>query len=237
MATKEEDESNKRKPAFKADLDVKIIKGLKLSVMPTGYDEKTGKLLFGPNPPTDEAGQPTGPMVPSYIIWDSNQAAPPGFGIRIAAKKTYIIRRKVLGRSIMPTVGNFSDFVKIDDARKKAAVLALKMVETGRNPNAEARKVAASEFTLGMAFERYREHLKMRTQKPAKPETLKVIDRVVRKFESWKWLEVKIKDFETDEIGKIFDANNELTTANEQRFRWAIAAVNWCERRSQTVPS
>ena len=67
----------------------------------------------------------------------------------------------------------------------------------------------------------------MRTQKPAKPETLKVIDRVVRKFESWKWLELKIKDFETDVIGKKFDANNELTTANEQRFRWAIAAVNW----------
>ena len=226
MATKQDDESNKRKPAFKADLDIKIIKALSLAKAPTGYGSD-GKLVFAPNPPKDKDGNALGPALTSYIIWDSNQAAPPGFGIRIAAKKTYIIRRKVLGRSIMPTVGNFSDFMTIDEARKRAAVLALKMVETGRNPNAEARKVAASEFTLGMAFERYREHLKMRTQKPAKPETLKVIDRVVRKFESWKWLERKIKDFETPEIVKKFDDNNELTTANEQRFRWAIAAVNW----------
>lgn len=227
MATKQDDEPNKRKPAFKADLDIKIIKGLSLAKAPLKYSDE-GKLVFAPNPPRrDKDGKAIGYTLPSYIIWDSNQAAPPGFGIRISSKKTYIIRRKVLGRSIMPTVGNFSDYATIDEARKKAAVLALKMVETGKNPNAEARKVAASEFTLGMAFERYREHLKMRTQKPAKPETLKVIDRVVRKFESWKWLEEKIKDFEPVEIVKKFDANNALTTANEQRFRWAIAAINW----------
>ena len=226
MATKKDDKPTARNPAFKADLDIKIIKGLSLAKAPKKYGAD-GKLVFASNPPVDKDGNATGPAVDSYIIWDSNQAAPPGFGIRIASKKTYIIRRKVLGRSIMPTVGNFADFATIDEARKKAAVLALKMVETGKNPNAEARKVAASEFTLGMAFERYREHLKMRTQKPAKPETLKVIDRVVRKFESWNWLDRKIKDFESDEIGKKFEANKELATANEQRFRWAIAAVNW----------
>lgn len=223
MATKTEDGTIKRNPAFKADLDLRIIKGWSLAKVPSKYGAD-GKLVFAPNPRTELGGKPA---IDSYIIWDSNQAAPPGFGIRIAAKKTYIIRRKVLGRSIMPTVGNFADFPTIDDARKRAAVMALKMVETGKNPNAEARKVAASEFTLGMAFERYREHLKMRTQRPAKPETLKVIDRVVRKFESWKWLERKIKDFESVEIVKKFDDNNTLKTANEQRFRWAIAAVNW----------
>ena len=124
---------------------------MSLAKAPTGYSPG-GKLEFAPNPPKDKDGNALGPALASYIIWDSNQAAPPGFGIRIAAKKTYIIRRKVLGRSIIPTVGNFPDFNTIDEARRRAAVLALKMVETGRNPNAEARKVAASEFTLGMAF-------------------------------------------------------------------------------------
>ena len=101
MATKQDDESNKRKPAFKADLDIKIIKALSLAKAPTGYGSD-GKLVFAPNPPKDKDGNALGPALTSYIIWDSNQAAPPGFGIRIAAKKTYIIRRKVLGRSIMP---------------------------------------------------------------------------------------------------------------------------------------
>lgn len=191
----------KRNPAFKINLDLRIIKGLKLSQMPVGFDTQ-GKLVFGPNPPVDGGGKRVGPAVPSYIIWDSHQSAPPGFGIRVAGKRTYIIRRKVLGRSIMPTVGNFADFLSIDDARKKAAVFALKMVETGKNPNEEARRVAANELTLGMCFDLYREHLTIRTQKPAKPETLKVVKRVVKQFEEWGWLNRKVKSVAPTASGK-----------------------------------
>lgn len=227
MATKKEDSEAKRKPASKLDLDLKIIKALKLSEMPVGNDEKTGELLFGPNPPIYKNGKQAGFKCPSYIIWDSNQSAPPGFGVRVSAKKTYVIRRKVLGRSIMPTVGNVSDYLTIDAARKKASELALKMLDTGKNPNAEARKIAASEFTLGMALERYRNHLTTRTQKPAKPETLKVHDRVVRRFTEWEWINRKLSDFSTEEITKKFNENKKMATANEQRFRWVIAAINW----------
>jgi hypothetical protein len=175
--------------------------------MPIGYDAQ-GKLVFGPNPPVDGVGGIVGKSVSSYIIWDSHQAAPPGFGIRVAAKKTYIIRRKGFGRSIMPTVGNFADFLSIEDARKKAAVLALKMRETGKNPNEEARRISASELTLRMCFDRYREHLTMRIQKPAKPETLKVIKRVVKRIEEWSWLDRKVKSFESPEILAKFDDGN-----------------------------
>lgn len=226
MTTDKNDESKTRNPTFKADLDVKIIKGLSLGKVPAGYGPD-GRLVFEANPKRDTVGNVVGKPAASYILWDSNRSAPPGFGIRISAKKTYIIRRKVLGCSIMPTVGNFSDFATIDDARKRAAILALKMVETGKNPNAEARKVAASEFTLRMAFARYREHLTLRTQKPASPETLRVIDRVVRRFDEWNWLDRKIKDFTTDEIVKKFDESKKFATANEQRFRLVSAAINW----------
>ncbi len=226
MATDKNDESMTRKPAFKTDLDLKIIKGLSLAKVPVGY-ALDGKFVFAANPKLDKEGKAVGKPVKSYIVWDSNRSAPPGFGVRITAKKTYIIRRKVRGQSLMSKVGNFADYQTIEDARKRASVLVRKMTDTGKNPNAEARKIAASEFTLRLAFERYREHLTMRTQKPAKPETLKVIDRVVRRFNEWHWLDRKIKDFATDEIVKKFDENKELATANEQRFRWAIAAVNW----------
>lgn len=218
--------ASERNPAFKLDLDLKIIKRLDLAQMPVGY-AKDGKLLFGPNPPVDKSGAPIGPRVPSYIIWDSNKSAPPGFGVRIAAKKTFIIRRKVLGRSLMPNVGNVADYFEIDKARRKAAELALKMVETGKNPNVEARRIAANEFTLGICFERYTTYLTTRKVKPAKPDTLKVIKRVVKRFGEFKWLDRKISDFKSEEILKKFAEGEAFKTANEQRFRWAIAAINW----------
>jgi len=219
-------EIKNRNPSFKAPLDLKMIKGLSLNAIPTGYT-LDGKLDFAKNIKFLADGTQNSGYVDDYIIWDSHRDAPPGFGIRIAEKKTYVIRRKVLGRSMMPKVGNFADFSSIDEARRRAAVLALKMTDTGKNPNAEARKIAASEFTLRIAFENYRTHLRTRTQKPAKLETLRVIDRCVRKFESWVWIDRKIKDFSTAEIIKKFDDNNEMTTSNEQRFRWVIAAINW----------
>lgn len=217
-------EEAKRNKPFKKELDHKFIKTLSLDKVPAW--DKAKNLIFKPNPRRIN-GEANPDFIASYILWDDHRAAPPGFGVRIAGKKTYIIRRKVLGRSIMPTVGNCADYASIDEARKAAAVLALKMVETGKNPNAEARKIAASEFTLRIVFARYRSYLTMRSVKPAKPETLRVIDRVVKAFEGWGWLDKRIKDLTTDEITKKFDEGKVFATANEQRFRWVTAAVNW----------
>ena len=44
--------------------------------------------------------------------------------LRVAGKKTYVFRRKVNGKSIMPAVGNFADFKDIKEAREKARTMA-----------------------------------------------------------------------------------------------------------------
>ena len=230
---------------MKADLDLKFIKGLNLDEVPKGYDPVSGKLLFKANPKLGADGLPHPEFVPSYILWDANRTSPPGFGIRVAGKKTYIIRRKVHGKSIMPTVGNFADFLRIEDARKKAAELALKMVETGKNPNELARKLSAEELTLGEALIRYRKHLVERQQKPATMETLRVYDRAVKKFVGWKWTQKKVREIATNDIMSKFAEGKAFPTANEQAFRWATAAVRWCiefetlaasaERRAPTL--
>lgn len=212
---------------MKFDLDLKLIKSLTLDNVPDGYDSK-GKLTFKANPKTDKNGQPNVDFVSSYILGDSNRAAPPGFGVRVAGKKTYIIRRKVRGKSIMPTVGNFADFNRIEDARKKAADLALKMVETGKNPNELARKLFASELTLGQALADYREHLEKRAQRPATKETLRAYDRAVKKHVAWGWTSRKVQDLTTKEIEKKFLEGKAFPTANEQAFRWPMTAVRWC---------
>jgi hypothetical protein len=69
-----------------------------------------GNLTFARNPTSNP-----------YIVWDSHRDAPPGFDVKVAVKKTYVIRRKVDGVSIMPTVGNFADFSDLYMARKRAA--------------------------------------------------------------------------------------------------------------------
>ncbi len=198
---------------MKADLTLALVKRLRLDQKPVGVDAKGG-LVFEPN------DKP-------YIVWDSNALAPPGFGIRVATKKTYIIRRKVGGVSRMPTVGNVADFLDLGAARKKAAELALKIVETGRNPNKDARDESAAEITVGKALADYRYHLETRVKKRASPETLRAADRHIRKFKEWGWTDKKVKGLATSEIVARFEAGAAHPTANEQAFRFATTAVNW----------
>lgn len=217
-ASTKDDEDTKRAPAWKAELNDKFVKGLKLNLPPVGYD-KGGKLMFAQDPIADPQ---------SYILWDSARGAPSGFGVKVAGKKTYILRRKVMGKSLMSKVGNFTDFVDIHQARERAAALALAMVALGRNPNAVKREINAAEVTLGQAMEAYKQHMIERTQKPAKPETLKVYDRVVKRHGEWEWTGRKVREIPTDQIIKKFLETNKLTpTATEQAFRWPSRAIDW----------
>jgi integrase len=207
---------------MKTELTMALIKRLRLDFKPVSLDAR-GDLVFEANPSGKD-----------YIVYDSSQEAPPGFGIRVAKKKTFIIRRKVHGKSFMPTVGNVADFMAdtksaLSNARAKAAKMALEIVETKTNPNETARKRSAAELTLGEAFTKYRHHLATRTQRPATKETLRVADRAARKFENWGWTARRVKDLAPGEIDERFrEGQSAHPTANEQAFRWASAAVRWC---------
>jgi len=205
---------------MKVELTMALIKRLRLEMKPIGVDGK-GELSFAENVGLKD-----------YILYDASQEAPPGFGVRVSKKKTFIIRRKVLGKSFMPTVGNVADFMAdtksaLANARAKAAKMALEIVDTKANPNETARKRSAAELTLGEAFSRYRHHLVTRTQRPASKETLRVADRAARKFEAWEGR--RIKELTPEEIEARFALGaKEFPTANEQAFRWASCAVKWC---------
>lgn len=205
---------------MKFKLDMPLVWGLTLKERPKGVGAD-GKLEFEPN-----LGEK------DYILYDAAQEAPVGFGIRISAKKTFIIRRKVGGKSIMSMVGNVTDFSHAKQplkvAREKASELALQIVTTGKNPKVEARKLSASELTLEMAFMRYRKHMAERTQRPASVETLRVIDRVIGNYKAWGWLARKVRDIDPADIAVKFKEGKDVRpVANEQAFRWASAAVQW----------
>jgi len=210
--------SANRAPAWRAELNVNYCKQRKLESPPVGYG-KDGKLIFAEKPVVAPE---------SYILWDTSRDAPPGFGLKVSKKKTYILRRKVMGKSMLSKVGNFNDFEHIQDARAKAAELARAMVATGQNPNVAAREQSAAEITLKQAMLAYREHMVSRTQRPAKPETLKVYDRVMKRHAEWNWSDKKVREIDMDAIVKKFKEFHDATpTATEQAFRWPARAINW----------
>ena len=207
---------------MKLALTLDLIKKITLEKKPVSIDSKN-RIVFEDNPSRTR-----------YIVYDASDSAPPGFGVRIASKKTYILRRKIHGKSVQPTVGNVADFPHLDAAREKAARLALKILDSGgANPNAEAAKVAAGEITLGI-YGDDRNSVAGKANGAASETTLKIYDRATKRFEDAGWTRRRIRDITTAEILALFQ-ERKLTapTANEQNFRWASACVEEAVKSEQ----
>ncbi|HDK6579933.1 TPA: tyrosine-type recombinase/integrase [Klebsiella quasipneumoniae] len=200
-----------------------IINKLSISVKPALSD--TGKVVFEPNP-----------QQKPYIVFDDHRDSPVGFGVKVSlTKKTYVIQRRVSSgdRSVSEgkkpssvlkvKVGNVSDFPSIDQAREVARELVQTMIATKRNPNRIKRETEASELTISEVFAQYRQHLLGRA-KPAKPNTLAVLDKAQNRLSEWAGL--RVKDLTGNEILRKFDEiASRARTAAEQTFRWINVAV------------
>lgn len=150
--------------------------------------------------------------------------------------KTYIIQRRVASADKRPstggkapkqvirsTIGNVSDFANIDQARDSARKFVETMKLTRRNPNAVKREAEASELTISEVFAQYRSHL-MGRSKPAKPNTLNVLNKAENRLKEWENL--RVKDLTGNEILRKFDEiASRARTAAEQTFRWVNVAV------------
>ena len=201
-----------------------IINKLSIDVKPSL--DPQGRVVYLPNPERKP-----------YLITDNHRDSPVGFGVKISAtKKTYIVQRRVSspgnrpktgGKSpsevIRSTIGNISDFANIDQAREVARNLVQTMKLTKRNPNKIKRESEASELTISEVFAQYRQHLLGRS-KPAKPNTLNVLNKAENRLSEWSGL--RVKDLTGNEILRKFDEiASRARTASEQTFRWANVAV------------
>ncbi|ELM3658210.1 integrase [Edwardsiella piscicida] len=201
-----------------------IINKLSIDVKPSL--DPQGRVVYLPNPERKP-----------YLITDNHRDSPVGFGVKISAtKKTYIVQRRVSspgnrpktgGKSpsevIRSTIGNVSDFANIDQAREVARNLVQTMKLTKRNPNKIKRESDASELTISEVFSQYRQHLLGRS-KPAKPNTLNVLNKAENRLSEWSGF--RVKDLTGNEILRKFDEiASRARTAAEQTFRWANVAV------------
>ncbi|CRY10886.1 integrase family protein [Yersinia enterocolitica] len=200
-----------------------IINKLNVNVKPEL--SSSGKVVFEPNP-----------QQKPYIVFDDHRDSPVGFGVKISVtKKTYLIQRRVSSSDrnvsagkkpssvLKVKVGNVSDFPSIDEAREAARQLVQTMIATKRNPNKIKRELDLAELTVSEAFAQYRNHLLGRT-KPAKPNTLNVLDKAENRLKEWQNL--RVKDLTGNEILRKFDEIAvRARTASEQTFRWANVAV------------
>ncbi|CNK61254.1 integrase family protein [Yersinia pseudotuberculosis] len=200
-----------------------IIKKLSINVKPALSN--SGKVVFEVNPDQKP-----------YIVFDDHREAPVGFGVKVSlTKKTYVIQRRVSSgdrdvkegkkpSSVLKVkVGNVSDFPSIDQAREVARTLVQTMIATKRNPNQIKRELDSAELTMSEIFAQYRNHL-MGRSKPAKPNTLVVLDKAENRLSCWSGL--RVKDLTGNEILRKFDEiASRARTASEQTFRWANVAV------------
>ncbi|ECO4187781.1 integrase [Salmonella enterica] len=201
-----------------------IINKLSIDVKPE-LDQQ-GRVVYLPNPERKP-----------YLITDNHRDSPVGFGVKISAtKKTYIVQRRVSSADkrqstggkapkqvIRSTIGNVSDFASIDQARETARKFVETMKLTKRNPNAVKREAEASELTISEVFAQYRSHL-MGRSKPAKPNTLNVLNKAENRLKEWENL--RVKDLTGNEILRKFDEiASRARTAAEQTFRWVNVAV------------
>ncbi|HBK4689132.1 TPA: integrase [Serratia marcescens] len=200
-----------------------IINKLSISAKPALNDR--GKVVFESNP-----------QQKPYIVFDDHRDSPVGFGVKVSlTKKTYVIQRRVSSgdRSVSEgkkpssvlkvKVGNVSDFPSIDQAREAARQLVQTMIATKRNPNRIKRETEASELTISEVFAQYRQHLLGRS-KPAKPNTLNVLNKAENRLKEWEAL--RVKDLTGNEILRKFDEiASRARTAAEQTFRWINVAV------------
>jgi len=200
-----------------------IINKLSINVKPAL--SSSGKVVFEVNPDQKP-----------YIVFDDHREAPVGFGVKVSlTKKTYVIQRRVSSgdRSVSEgkkpssvlkvKVGNVSDFPSIDQAREVARQLVQTMIATKRNPNKIKRELDSAELTMSQIFAQYRTHL-MGRSKPAKPNTLAVLDKAENRLSSWSGL--RVKDLTGNDILRKFDEiASRARTAAEQTFRWANVAV------------
>lgn len=197
----------------------------KLSVHLKPELNSSGKVVFEPNP-----------QQKPYIVFDDHRDSPVGFGVKVSlTKKTYVIQRRVSSGTrdvkegkkpssvLKVKVGNVSDFPSIDQAREAARQLVQTMIATKRNPNRIKRETEASELTISEVFAQYRQHLLGRS-KPAKPNTLSVLDKAENRLKEWQAL--RVKDLTGNDILRKFDEiASRARTAAEQTFRWANVAV------------
>lgn len=193
-----------------------LVKRMKLDARPAGVDAK-GKMILEANPDGKE-----------YFVFCSDQNSPKGFGLRVAAKtgkKTWVVQRRVGDKIVRSKVGDCADW-PLDKARERAAEMAREITSTGLNPNETARKIAASEITVGMAMDGYKHHLKTRVKKRAKPNTISNFERAERRFKALAWWDRRVRDIPTAEVLEGFKQKMETApTCNEQNFTWLSLSI------------
>jgi hypothetical protein len=84
----------------KHELTLANIKSFVLEKKAVGVDSE-GRIIFEPNP----RGEP-------YYVFDSAPGAPVGFALKVAKRKTFVVQRKVEGRTFRASLGSVAEFLQ-----------------------------------------------------------------------------------------------------------------------------
>lgn len=119
------------------------------------------------------------------LVWDTELR---GFGVRVSpgGARSYIMQRRVGNKERRVTLGRHGE-ISAENARRKALGMAAQFSE-GIDPVKERQKKEARDTTLREAFNAYKTAPKRRGNgkgAPKKPQTIRDIDKAMRRFEDW----------------------------------------------------
>lgn len=83
---------------MKHELTLANIKAFVLEKKPVGVDSE-GRIIYQPNP----RGAP-------YYVFDLAPGAPVGFALKVAKRKTFVVQRKVEGKTFRASLGSVAEF-------------------------------------------------------------------------------------------------------------------------------
>jgi len=164
-----------------------------------------------------------------YILWD---AVTPSLGLRVTDKahKSFIVQRRVNGRQVMMTLGEYPA-LPLADAREKAQD-TLKSMTKGLDPRQVKQAPVSASGLRRDSFEGAVEtYIKREVEKNRRPRTQDEIIRPLRKVLVPRWGSLSVRDIGPREIIDLLDeivdagtpvAANRTYSVLHRFFRWCV---------------
>lgn len=159
-----------------------------------------------------------------YIVYDSHQKAPKGFGVRVGKTSfKFIVQRKV-GKSITKwVVGDCRDMT-LEAAREEARAQIGEVRKTQEHPRRTRARLAEGDLSLRKCFEEYKQSLEDGKRK-VKQNTLDSLAKGRKRLAEFE--DSLVADIKPTDILNWFDKSAKTArTATEAAARWAIVSVN-----------
>jgi integrase len=176
---------------------------------------------------TNRLIEKAGPLATDYVIWDSTEHTPPGFGLRVwpardgrPPRKAFILHYRAGGRERKLTLGRYGDLSV--DAARKLAFAAKSSVAHGSDPAADKAK-ARHGLTLREAIPRFIEAV----ERKKKLRTAYEYKRVLTKYVAPTLGRRRLDDLDAADVNRLHEQYHKTRTQANRILTVLSSLCSW----------